>query len=72
MRTLLLLSALVAAALPAHAQRSFVPVLSGAEIQTPSCRLLTLDDSVEFFNTVLETKLSAEEKKDLARFLQAL
>jgi len=35
-------------------------------------RLLTLDDSVEFFNVVLETKLSAEEKKDLVRFLQAL
>ena len=35
-------------------------------------RLLTLDDSVEFFNTVLETKLTAEEKKDLVQFLQAL
>ncbi|ARN18761.1 cytochrome B6 [Piscinibacter gummiphilus] len=35
-------------------------------------RLLTLDDTVEFFNLVLETKLTAEEKKDLVAFLRAL
>jgi cytochrome c peroxidase len=35
-------------------------------------RLLTLDDAVEFFNLVLETKLTAEEKKDLAAYLKAL
>ncbi len=35
-------------------------------------RLLTLDDAVEFFNLVLQTKLSAEEKKDLVAFLKAL
>lgn len=35
-------------------------------------RLLTLDDTVEFFNLVLETKLSADEKKDLVAFLRAL
>ena len=35
-------------------------------------RLLTLDDTVEFFNLVLQTKLTAEEKKDLVAFLQAL
>jgi cytochrome c peroxidase len=35
-------------------------------------RLLTLDDTVEFFNLVLETKLSAEEKKDLVAFMRAL
>lgn len=35
-------------------------------------RLLTLDDTVEFFNLVLETKLSAEEKKDLVAFLRTL
>jgi cytochrome c peroxidase len=35
-------------------------------------RLLTLEDTVEFFNLILETKLSAEEKKDLVAFLQAL
>lgn len=35
-------------------------------------RLLTLDDTVEFFNLVLETKLSGEEKKDLVSFLRAL
>jgi cytochrome c peroxidase len=35
-------------------------------------RLLTLDDTVEFFNLVLELKLSSEEKKDLVAFLRAL
>ncbi len=35
-------------------------------------RLLTLDDTVEFFNLVLETKLTAREKADLVTFLRAL
>ncbi len=35
-------------------------------------RLLTLDDTVEFFNLVLELKLSDREKKDLAAFMRAL
>ncbi|HKY31921.1 MAG TPA: cytochrome B6 [Candidatus Polarisedimenticolia bacterium] len=35
-------------------------------------RLLTLDDTVEFFNLVLQTRLSAQEKKDLVSFLRAL
>ena len=35
-------------------------------------RLLTLDDTVEFFNLVLETHLTALEKKDLVAFLKAL
>jgi cytochrome c peroxidase len=35
-------------------------------------RLLTLDDTVEFFNLVLETKLDAGEKKDLVAFLRQL
>lgn len=35
-------------------------------------RLLTLDDTVEFFNLVLGTKLSSREKQDLVAFLQAL
>ncbi|HYD80379.1 MAG TPA: hypothetical protein VEC06_11265 [Paucimonas sp.] len=35
-------------------------------------RLLTLDDTVEFFNLMLETKLSDKEKKDLLAFLRAL
>ncbi|HET8939944.1 MAG TPA: cytochrome B6 [Polyangiales bacterium] len=35
-------------------------------------RLLTLDDVVEFFNLVLETKLTAEEKSDLIAFLAVL
>jgi cytochrome c peroxidase len=35
-------------------------------------RLLTLDDTVEFFNLVLETKLTEQEKKDLVAFLRAL
>lgn len=35
-------------------------------------RLLTLEDTVEFFNLVLEVKLNAQEKKDLVAFLRAL
>src|SRR5271156_888817 len=35
-------------------------------------RLLTLDDSVEFFNLVLGTKLTNEQKHDLVEFLRAL
>jgi cytochrome c peroxidase len=35
-------------------------------------RLLTLEDTVEFFNLVLETKLSTEEKTQLVAFLRAL
>jgi cytochrome c peroxidase len=35
-------------------------------------RLLTLEDTVEFFNLILELKLSADEKKDLVAFLRVL
>ncbi len=35
-------------------------------------RLLTLEDTVEFFNLVLKLKLSEQEKKDLVAFMQAL
>ena len=35
-------------------------------------RLLTLEDTVEFFNLVLETKLTKEEKADLVAFLRQL
>ncbi len=35
-------------------------------------RLLTLEDTVEFFNLILGTKLSAEEKADLLAFLLVL
>jgi cytochrome c peroxidase len=35
-------------------------------------RLLTLEDTVEFFNLILGTKLSAEEKDDLLGFLRVL
>jgi len=35
-------------------------------------RLLTLEDTVEFFNLILGTKLSAEEKGDLVAFLRVL
>jgi cytochrome c peroxidase len=35
-------------------------------------RLLTLADTVEFFNLVLGTKLTQAEKKDLVAFLYAL
>lgn len=35
-------------------------------------RLLTLDDSVEFFNLVLSLKLTSEEKSDLVAYLRCL
>jgi cytochrome c peroxidase len=35
-------------------------------------RLLTLDDTVEFFNLVLSTKLTKQEKSDLVEFLRCL
>ena len=35
-------------------------------------RLLTLDDTVEFFNLVLGTKLTSEEKHDLIAILRTL
>jgi cytochrome c peroxidase len=35
-------------------------------------RLLTLDDTVEFFNLILETKLTDQEKQDLVAFMRCL
>lgn len=35
-------------------------------------RLLTLDDTMEFFNLVLELKLTEQEKKDLVAFMRQL
>jgi cytochrome c peroxidase len=35
-------------------------------------RLLTLEDTVEFFNLVLQTNLTPQEKKDLVAFMRAL
>jgi len=35
-------------------------------------RLLTLEDTVEFFNLIFGTKLTGQEKKDLVEFMRAL
>jgi cytochrome c peroxidase len=35
-------------------------------------RLLTLEDTIEFFNVILQTRLTAQEKSDLLAFLYAL
>jgi cytochrome c peroxidase len=35
-------------------------------------RLLTLEDTVEFFNLILETQLTGEEKKQLVAFMRQL
>jgi cytochrome c peroxidase len=35
-------------------------------------RLLTLEDTVEFFNLIIELKLTDQEKKDLVAFMRAL
>jgi hypothetical protein len=34
--------------------------------------LLTLEDTVEFFNLILELNLAQQEKSDLVAFLRAL
>jgi hypothetical protein len=53
--------------------KTFAP--RGVE-ENPPClhdqRLLTLDDTVEFFNLVLGDKLTAQEKQDLVAFVRAL
>jgi cytochrome c peroxidase len=49
--------------------------LRGVEDSPPNLhdgRLLTLEDTVEFFNLILDTKLTAQEKEDLVSFLRAL
>ena len=35
-------------------------------------RLLTLEDTVEFFNLILRTKLTPQEKQDLVAFMRTL
>jgi cytochrome c peroxidase len=35
-------------------------------------RLLTLEDTVEFFNLISEAELTAQEKIDIVAFLRAL
>jgi cytochrome c peroxidase len=35
-------------------------------------RLLTLEDTVEFFNLILETGLNSQEKRELVAFLRQL
>ena len=51
------------------------PVLHGLAASGPYLhdgRLLTLADTVEFFNLILETHLTADEKTDLEAFLRVL
>jgi cytochrome c peroxidase len=35
-------------------------------------RLLTLEDTVEFFNLILGTKMTQQEKQDLVAFMRTL
>jgi len=35
-------------------------------------RLLTLEDTVEYFNLILELKLNDQKKKDLVAFMRSL
>ena len=49
--------------------------LRGVKNQPPYLhdgRLLTLEDTVEFFNLIQQLKLSADEKKALVAFMRAL
>jgi len=59
-----------------HVRRRFVNLLQDGIQDSPPYlhddRLLALADMVEFFNLVLELKLSEQEKKDLAAFMRAL
>ena len=51
------------------------PVLRGLKDTPPYFhdeRLMTLDDTVEFFNLILGTKLTPQEKKDPVAFMLAL
>ena len=50
-------------------------VLRGVKNQPPYLhdgRLLTLEDTVEFFNLILDSKLTGNEKQDLVAFLRTL
>jgi len=56
-------------------RRIDTPPLRGVKDSPPYLhdgRLLTLDDTVEFFNLVLGTKLTDQEKQDLVQFLRTL
>jgi cytochrome c peroxidase len=57
---------------PAKASESELRGIKDSPPYLHDGRLLTLDDTVEFFNLVLETKLTDAEKKDLVAFLCAL
>ena len=51
------------------------PTLRGVKESPPYLhdgRLLTLDDTVEFFNLILGLKMTSQEKKDLVSFLRVL
>ncbi len=58
-----------------HSPAVKTPVLRGLK-DTPTYfhdgRLMTLDDTVEFFNLILGTKLTPQEKKDLVAFMLTL
>jgi cytochrome c peroxidase len=63
------------AASPRRTVRSRPSPLRGIKDSPPYLhdgRLLTLDDTVEFFNLVLGTKLTDQEKQDLVQFLRTL
>jgi len=50
-------------------------LLAGYQRYTPYLhdgRLLTLDDSVEFFNLILELKLTVPEKQDRIAFMRQI
>ncbi len=55
-----------------RARRAGGPTPEGLGSRGHDGRLLTLEDTVEFFNLILETRLSEEEKQDLVAFLKCL
>ena len=58
-----------------HRHRIDTPSLRGIKDSPPYLhddRLVTLEDTVEFFNLILGTRLDAQEKGDLVAFLRVL
>ena len=53
-------------------RQKVVPVVGGYFGLSADGRLITLEDTIEFFNLVLGTKLTAAEKSDLLAFLYTL
>ena len=61
---------------PLHREHELAPIPPRGIKESPPFfhdgRLLTLEDTVEFFNLIRELKLAPDEKKDLVAFMRQL